>query len=264
MRRLFKLYLVFIQNSLAREVEFRANFFAKLLQGTIWIVFFLMLVIVVFSKTNMVAGYNKNEMYVLMGTAYLLSAVFNMIFGFNLQEIPTSVRMGTLDYVLVKPVDSQFYVSMRKLSFDSLGTSLFALGLVAYGCAQVGIVPSLWQILSYIISVTCAIIIFYSFEFILMTTAIWLVRVENLWVLGETVSMVVRWPINIFDAKMQFVFFYIIPLAFIATVPAKALLGMGSNSLPYLALGIVWALGFFTASRLFWKFALKYYSSASS
>ena len=45
MGRYWKIYRTFFTSSLARELEFRANFFAKVLQNGVWIFFFLMILI---------------------------------------------------------------------------------------------------------------------------------------------------------------------------------------------------------------------------
>ena len=96
----------------------------------------------------------------------------------------------------------------------------------------------------------------------LMTTGIWLVRVDNLWVLGDTVMQVARYPLDIYSSGLQRILTFIVPLAFLATIPARQLKD-GFDPL-MLALGVCWALGFLIISRLFWNFALSHYGSASS
>jgi ABC-2 type transport system permease protein len=95
-----------------------------------------------------------------------------------------------------------------------------------------------------------------------MTTSIWFVRVDNLWVLGHTVFEIARFPMDIFGTRMKLALTYCVPFAFLATVPARALLG----DLPWymVAIGVAWALLSFMLSRWFLTFALRSYSSASS
>ena len=54
----------------------------------------------------------------------------------------------------------------------------------------------------------------------------------------------------------------VLPVAFLTTVPAEALLGRAqTHTLPA---ALLVAMGLFTASRLFWRHALRFYTSASS
>lgn len=263
-RRITRLYRVFVRNSIARELEFRANFWAKIGQNFIWMLFFLLIVEIVFSKTDGVAGYSKAESYVLLATGYLLHAIIGAFFGPNLQEIPMHVRMGTLDYVLVKPVDSQFWVSARRMNFDALGVVPMALGLIMYAFTIMHTTPTALGVIAYIALMACALAIFYGLQLMLMTLAIWFVRVDNLWVLGDTLFDLARWPMSIYDPRTRFFLTYVFPLAFTATVPGNALLGTKDFNTGYFMMALGWAAAFLLVSRWFWRFALRFYSSASS
>jgi ABC-2 type transport system permease protein len=261
MRRYWNVYRTFFTSSLVRELEFRANFFAKIAQNLVWIFFFLMILLVVYRNTNSIAGWSRGDAFVLAATCFLMNALVQMFF-FSLHEIPTHVRQGTLDFVLTKPIDTQFWISSRRFNFDQIGTFMAGVAMIVVGVVQAGVSPSLLSWLAYVILTLCATIIFYSFNLMLMTTGIWLVRVDNLWVLGESIMQVARYPMDIYGAALQRVFVYMVPLAFIATVPARQLVrGFDATTL---ALGLAWAAGFFLIARLFWRFALRFYTSASS
>jgi ABC-2 type transport system permease protein len=96
----------------------------------------------------------------------------------------------------------------------------------------------------------------------LMTTGVWLVRVDNLWVLGDSVMQVSRFPLDIYQPSLQRFFLYVVPLGFLATVPARQLARDADPRLAMLA--VAWAVAFLIASRWFWKFAMTRYTSASS
>ena len=79
-----------------------------------------------------------------------------------------------------------------------------------------------------------------------------------------------RYPDTIFRGKdlfsglFKFVFSYIIPVIIVANVPSRVL-ARGFEA-PWLGLAqlVGASLFIFTATRLFWNFALRRYSSASS
>ena len=57
-------------------------------------------------------------------------------------------------------------------------------------------------------------------------------------------------------------FTFVLPVAFLTTIPAKVLLD--SAGTPMLLAGLGLAVVFFAAARSFWLFALRFYTSASS
>jgi ABC-2 type transport system permease protein len=259
--RYWRIYQTFFVTSLRRELEFRANFFAKIFQNLMWIFFFVMILLVVYRNTDSVAGWNRGEAFVLAATIFLMNALASAFF-FSLMDIPGQVRMGTLDFVVTKPVDSQFWVSTRRFNFDQIGTLLAGISMVVIGVLTAQAHPGLLQWLTYAALVVASLVIYYSFQLALMTTGIWLVRVDNLWVLGESVMQIARFPLDIYSTGLQRFLTFFVPLAFLATVPARQLVE-GLNPL-MAGLGIVWALGAFWLSRRFWRFAMRHYASASS
>jgi ABC-2 type transport system permease protein len=259
--RYWKIYKTFFSSSFRRELEFRVNFFAKVIQNIMWIFFFLMILLVVYGNTDSVAGWSRGESFVLAATIFLMSAFSSALF-FSLQEIPQQVRMGTLDFVVTKPLDSQFWVSVRKFNFDQIGTLIAGLVMVGIGVTQAGVSPSLTQWLAYSVLVFASLVLYYSFNLALMTTAIWLVRVDNLWVLGESATQVARFPLDIYGASLQRFLTFVVPLGFLATVPARML--VLAVDWPMTLVGVLWAAAAFLLSRRFWRYAMRHYSSASS
>lgn len=251
-----------MSSSLQRELEFRANFWAKVAQNLIWMTYFILIIEVIYRNTETVAGWTLSDMYILTATCFMINSLTVMTVETNLQEIPEKVRKGTLDFDILKPVDTQFLISVRKFHFDEIGTFIVGVLLAFYGCWKSGYQVGFFDVTSYLVLFCCSVVIFYSFLLILMTTGIWLVRVDNLWVLGESVFTVARFPVDIIQRSVQRLLTYGIPLAFIATIPTRAL--MGKLDSIFVLVALLWAIGFSLLSRWFWQFALRYYTSASS
>lgn len=102
----------------------------------------------------------------------------------------------------------------------------------------------------------------YSLWFILGTSSIWFVKVANATEVLRALLEAGRFPSQAFPAAYRFVFTFIVPVAFLTTVPAEA--ALGRLNLSTLGLALLIATGLLVASRLFWRFALKSYTSASS
>ena len=61
---------------------------------------------------------------------------------------------------------------------------------------------------------------------------------------------------------LRIIFTLLLPIAFLTTVPSRVILG--DYNIVLISHAFILATLFFSLSRLFWKFALKHYTSASS
>jgi ABC-2 type transport system permease protein len=262
MRRYWRLYRVFWRNGFRREIEFRANFWAKVITNFAWLFFFIALVQVIYAHTNAIAGWNRNDAFLLVATCYWMSSIASITFFRNLGMLPSLVRLGTFDFVLVKPVSSLFWTSFRFVNMDEIGTLIGSLAMLGYAVSRMRPLPDLMQVMEYFVLCFSGLTMYYSLYLLTMTFSFWLVRVDNLSALIDTVLYMARFPTDIFRGVLQRILTFIIPLAFIATIPSKAMLGRMEWWL--LPVGVGLAAFLLTGAVAFWRFATKYYTSASS
>jgi len=86
--------------------------------------------------------------------------------------------------------------------------------------------------------------------------------VDNIQHLFRPFHQLTRIPIDITGKVLRPLFTFVIPLAFVATIPAQALIGKLS---PWLVVYGVGAAAFLLwLSHRLWNFALRHYTSASS
>jgi ABC-2 type transport system permease protein len=254
--------LVFIRTCLVKELEFRGNFWMGVFANLVWVSAYVVFMKIIYANTKAVGGWTQGQGMMLLGTYVLTRGVVDIAFSRNLAELPNLVRMGTFDFVIVKPVNSQFFVSLRYMNFGEIGTVAAAVAMVLYGASVDHIHITLASAAAYVLMLGCAICIFYGIYLMLMCTAFWFVRVDNLWTLGETVFQVARVPINIFGPTATKVFTFVLPLIFIAQVPTQALMSLLTPTV--FALGATIAVSLLVLSMLFWNFATRFYTSASS
>jgi ABC-2 type transport system permease protein len=102
----------------------------------------------------------------------------------------------------------------------------------------------------------------YALAILVISAAFYVVRLDNLIYLFNSVFDAARWPATVFRGVWRLVFTFVIPLALMTTYPALALLGRldGATTIQALA----GTAAFVLASRLLWRRAIKHYRSASS
>ncbi|MFN5195409.1 MAG: ABC-2 family transporter protein, partial [Cyanobacteriota bacterium] len=105
-------------------------------------------------------------------------------------------------------------------------------------------------------------LILYALWFLLAPTRIWFVKTWNATEVLRAGLTAGRYPISAYPEGLRSVFTLVLPVAFLTTVPAEAILGRASGPRALAALAMAGL--FLLASRLFWRFALRFYTSASS
>ena len=265
MLRHLRLYRAFWRNCLRQATEFRANFWANVATNLGWLFSLVLFLKLIYGNTQSVAGWSEGQMFLLVGTYAVLRGITDTLFYQNLSDLPNQIRLGTMDFTLLRPVNSQFFVSLRFVSLDNLGHSVGAVGLLAYGLWRLPVLPSPLHLAASLFLLVCGVLIFYSLSLLTMTLSFWLVRLDNLFVALDTIFSMGRTPVAVFRAfgpGAQFFLTYILPLAFLAGVPVQALTGRLTSAA--LLIGPLLAGGFFLAATLFWRHATRAYSSASS
>ena len=262
MHRYFKTIRLFLSTSFASQLEYQLNFLIELfaMLGTLLGSIFILSLF--FTGGRQLGDWTWESALVVQGVYTFLDGLTNAILRPNLTEIVNYVREGTLDYVLLKPIDSQFWLSVKKFSFAGLPEIILGLSIVFWSSIQSGFSFSLYSLLIFIISLFIGFIILYSVWFLIAASSIWFVKTWNATEVLRALLAAGRYPISAYPVVLRFIFTLVLPVAFLTTFPAEAILG--ELKINILFFGIILSSSFFIFSRFFWNFALKHYTSASS
>lgn len=260
MERYLHILKVFWSAAIAAELEYRVNFLIAALSsigsltGSIFGLF-------LFYRTGYTfAGWKWEEALVVLGIFTILQGFSSTLLAPNLNRIVDQVQQGTLDFVLLKPISSQFWVSTRTVSPWGLPDLIFGSILLVYAARKLG--TSLENYFFSAIPLVFGFISLYSLWFMLGATSIWFVKIYNVTEVLRGFLEAGRYPMVAYPAAYRFFFTFIIPVAFLTTVPAEVILGRGEIS--WMAGAGILAFVLLFSSRFFWKFALRFYTSASS
>src|SRR3954469_23960993 len=141
---------------------FRGDFFVWSLVEFFWMAVNLMLVSVIYQHTDSIAGWNKYEMILLVGTSMLIQRLLMGFFWSSIFEMGRNVRSGNFDFFLAQPGNVMFMATTRKLDLDGLINSVVAAAVVIYAAREVGLHPSVGQIAMYFFLILCGLAIHYS------------------------------------------------------------------------------------------------------
>lgn len=170
---------MFVTNSVQLELEYRANFFFNMCNSLITTATGFLVLYVMFSRAGSVGGWSFDEVLVLYGVYMIFEALVDIFLYPNLSRMTEYIRKGDMDFFLLKPISSQFMVSVRYTRVWMFPQLLIAFALIAYGMSQTGQL-NLVNITLLTLLLACALVLVYSLWFIMNTTAFWLVKVENI------------------------------------------------------------------------------------
>lgn len=262
MGRYLQMLRIFYRTTLSMELEYRFNFWSNIGLSLFWLFWAALGVRVFFFQTATIAGWNYNELLIVVGLFFAMNGYRQAVLQPNLSRLSEYVRQGTLDYVLTKPVDSQFLVSLRYVGVHNWGDPLLGLGLVVYACAGLHYLPGPGALALFILLSAAAMVLLYSFYLLVQTSTFWLVNIERadsvIWSLLEAG----RFPVGFYRGWVAVALTAVVPVAFLTTFPAQALLGRLDAAVAGVAVGL--AAGLFVLARLAWQFALRHYTGASS
>src|SRR6267142_1386027 len=262
MRRYLEIWGIMLRNSLIREMSFKANFILWMIVEVLWFCGQIVFFSIIFGQVDRIGDWSKWEVVLLVGTHQMIAQLFQAFFFVNVANIPELVRTGKLDSLLVLPIDSQFAVSTKQFGLDSIVNAGLGGVVVCVALSRLNVVPDLTSILLYLVALGFGIAVHYSIMLALAAVSFWIVRAQGLVYGYFNFLNIARYPDVIFPRVFRFIFGWIIPVVIVANIPARLLIKpLGQPGWLMFHLSIAGSIAF-CLSRVFWRFALRHYSSA--
>ncbi|NJN87176.1 MAG: ABC transporter permease [Leptolyngbyaceae cyanobacterium SL_7_1] len=251
---------LFWATAIAAELEYRMNFLLATLSSVGSLMGSLFGLFLFYQTGYTFEGWNWEEALIVLGVFTLLTGFSATFLSPNLNQIVRHVQEGTLDFVLLKPISSQFWLSMRTVSPWGVPDIAFGLILIGYAGSRLRLNPIVY--LQATLPIALGFLILYSLWFMLGATSIWFVKIYNVTEVLRGLLEAGRFPMVAYPTAYRFFFTFIVPVAFLTTIPAEVLLSRSEVGWMIAAIGLATAL--LIAARAFWRFALRFYTSASS
>lgn len=260
--RYLRLLAAFYRSSIQTDIEYRADFFTRILASLLGLLTTVGALAVAFTYTGTLAGWTFAQTMVLLAVYYLLDGLIEMFIAPNMRQVMEQVRLGTLDFVLLKPVSAQFMASFRTLNIWRIVNVMVGVGLSVYTITRLALSIGAAQAVAFAITLGAGVAVVYSFWLVLVTLTFWFVKIDNIEQLVWQAFEAGRYPIEIYPGWLRGALTYVIPVAFIITVPAQALAGRLAAS--FVGVSLVVAAGCLLLSAAFWRFGLRHYTGASA
>ena len=250
-RHYLRVFSAYVQLHMKTAMEYRTNFFMQsgfmLLNDVLWILIWYFL----FSTFGTVNGYDFSDALIIFGVygfSYGIAATF---FG-NRNALSEIIMEGRLDFYLTLPIDELFHALIAKSSYDGVADILYAFMVVAV-FAPHGLLIAL-------IAGMVAAVVFISFMVLIESLGFWIEHPKSTTKsMRNTIQGFGAWPLDVYPVTARAIL-YIIPVAFVGTVPAHLVKSFSWGEFGLLMLVAALML---TLALSVWRIGVKRYESGN-
>jgi ABC-2 type transport system permease protein len=260
--RYIKLYGYFLRFSFSKAMEFRVDFYFRILMDAMYYVFQFLFFSVIYLHTDLLAGWNQEQITIFIAGYIFIDALNMTVFANNCWWFPIYVNRGDLDYYLTKPVSTLFFMSLREFAANSFLNLLIAMGILTWAITSYSIAFPLWKIFGFFLLLLVGTFIYFLVHFTFLLSVFWTQSPRGFGDVFYAVAHTIERPDRIFKGAIRVLFTYVIPFSVMASYPARFLLEEFSWNVVFTIFGVAIVL-FFVVLGI-WKKGLRSYSSASS
>lgn len=264
MKRLFRYFTIFSRvgrYSFMTLLEYRLDAIMGFGGSLLYSVGSLLFLRFLLSKINLVAGWDFYDMVLLYGVGQVWAYLYFAFSNPSLYHFNDLTSNGDMDFILLKPMNSMFLATLRKIDFVALVALIQPVAIIAYALSSKNYEISLVSVSVAVFSVILSVLITHLLVTALATLAFWTTKSDLGQFFIETVES--SYPYEVYKNKVvRFIFLTIMPYALIANVPFRALINVLDYRLLLLQFGVL--IMFFVIANVVWKAGLKRYQSASS
>ncbi len=262
MIRYLRIIRTFMGAELKNEMAYRLNLLLGIFEMLLVMGTSLGAVLVLFTHTTSLNGWTLPQMIALTGVYYVLQGGVNLVFSPSFEKLMEHVRLGTLDFTLLKPANAQILLSTRHFAMIRVADVLMGLAIVAVGLFMIAETVTPWALISFAITLTCGVMLVYALLLTLVTLSFWFVRIDNIMAIFWAFTDAGRFPIDLYPGWLRFTLATVVPIGIAVTVPAQAIAGrMPLETFFGMLVGTVIAVA---AASWFWRLGLRNYTGASA
>jgi ABC-2 type transport system permease protein len=240
---------------LSQRLSFVIFFIGKVIRFGMYFLFLSFLL----QNNNELAGLTGQQVLFIFLTFTLLDSLAQFLFR-EVYRFRALVVSGGFDLVLTKPVSALFRALFAGADIIDAATLPPLIAVVIFVGASFH--PSLLQIMLYLLLLVNGLIIAAAFHIAVLALGIITMEIDHTVMIYRDIVALGRFPIDIYKEPLKSILTFVIPVALMVTIPAKAFFNITNPQ----TIGVTLLFGIitFVFSLKFWQFALSKYTSASS
>lgn len=216
-------YLLLVWTWTRAAAAYRASFALLVVLGAATAALDLAAILIIFANTTSLAGFDREEVLFLYGTAGIAFTLTDLLFG-NLDRISSHIRQGTLDTFLIRPVNAWVQVATDRFVPARFGRVLRGAAALGYALAVLGPDPGrLWMVPVMILTGTVIFTSLWTLAAALQFVLVDAPEVGSAFTYGS--GQLTQYPLTVYGRDLVRGVTYALPLAFVNWQPGLYVLG---------------------------------------
>ncbi|MCD7036405.1 ABC-2 family transporter protein [Metabacillus sp. GX 13764] len=244
------------------KLEYRADTLVEIFSDWLFQAVNLIFILVVFGHTQLLGGWNREEIIFIYGfylVPYALFGAFFNIWDFNERYIVK----GEMDRILTRPIHSLFQVVLERMELESLSGAVTGLAIMAYAAVKLHLVFHWYDVFVFIFFVIGGALVYAGIFVMIASISFYSDSRTSIIPMMYNISNYGRYPVDIYHKAIRFVLTWILPFAFVGMYPAAYFLRKAewyAYSFTTPVIGIL----FFALAVFVWNTGVKKYRGAGN
>ena len=262
MRQLFCIFGVLFESSLKADLIYRTHFISRFAVDIFWYLAQILTFEVLYQHVPHIGGWNIFQTRIFLGVLFVVDALYMVLFSANLDFFSSKVSTGEVDSLLLKPVSTQFILSLYRIQTSILGNLLFVIAFLMYHIVNYPGEITFMNVLLFLFCLPLGLTAAYCFRFLISVTSFFLVNATSFHYLCWQFYKFAMRPSGTFPLWLRVLIHTLIPLAFVASFPSSVL--FGETSLEFIIAAVMVCGAFLWLTHVFLQKCLRLYSGSSS
>lgn len=229
-KRYLSIYRQCIKVSFSTAATYRFNFILNSIIMLVSNILFPLVTILIYGSGASFPNWSFYEVLLIQSVFTLSAGISGALFNGVLWATMRHIIDGSLEIVLIKPVDCLFYLVASTFELDSVG--LVIGGGILFGISATHLGPtSLLMIVQFLILFSAGILVMMGISFIMAATSFKWVGNSRIPEIFESIKSFGKYPQSILNKAVSGFTTFIIPVAMIGCFPAAALLNRADLSM---------------------------------
>jgi ABC-2 type transport system permease protein len=260
--RYLRLFGHFVAFSFSRSFEFRFDFYIRIIMDVVYYAVNILFYKVLFLNASQIGGWTEPAL-MLFVSAYLMVDAINMtLFSNNMWQFPFLVNRGDLDYYLVRPASTLFFVSLRDFAANSFMNLLITFGIFGVALHRYPGFVSVAHVTLFFAFIANGVLIFYCLNVLANLTVFFTQSPDGFGHLIWSMTKFGERPDRIYTGWLRRIVTIFLPFCLIASFPTRILIE--AFDWRVLAHSLAVSAGLFAFLLWAWSRSLRAYGSASS
>ena len=252
--------------NLRARLEYRAEFLLTVLTGLVWQTSILVFASVLLVRFPGMGGWTSPQVLLIASMRMISHALFILLFG-RVLAVTGLVQLGSIEAFLLRPLPVYRQVQLSMFSVNAIGDLLVAATLMTMAVTRFDLAWTPARVALLLAGLLGGLLVeaavhtaISAFGLHLGGTVYWSNWTE------ELMATFGNYPLNILPKVAQVALTYVLPIAFLAYLPASLVTGQTQGrAVPALVVALVPLVGLaaFVASRVFWNASLRRFQGVS-